>query len=165
MIEIEDMGRDEIDAVLRTIGYGHLGCADGGQPYVVPVHYAFEDPNLYVYATAGKKTEIIRSNPKVCLQVEDVKDGRNWQSVIVFGEAVHVEDKAERDIAMALLAKVNPTLTPAVSIQWMDNWIRENIEVIMRITPSLVTGRATVARSETNVPFAPGSGEASKTIY
>jgi nitroimidazol reductase NimA-like FMN-containing flavoprotein (pyridoxamine 5'-phosphate oxidase superfamily) len=165
MIEIEDMRRDEIEAVLRSISYGHLGCADGGQPYVVPVHYAFEDPNIYVYTTEGKKAEIIRSNPKVCLQVEDVEDGRNWQSVIVFGEAVQVEDKGERDTAMALLAKVNPTLTPAVSIRWMDNWVRENIEVIMRITPNMMTGRATVARSETNAPFAPGSGETSKTIY
>ena len=61
----------------------------------------------------------------------------------------------ERDRALELILKVNPTLTPAVSIRWMDSWIRENIEVVYRLTPVEITGRASVAGSETRRAFVP----------
>ncbi|MBK9766330.1 MAG: hypothetical protein IPP63_04580 [Chloracidobacterium sp.] len=53
-------------------------------------------------------------------------------------------DHVERERILALIAEINPTLTPAVSIHWMDNWIRENIEVIYRIVPLEMNGRRAV---------------------
>jgi hypothetical protein len=38
----------------------------------------------------------------------------------------------------------------------MDSWVRENIEVIYRVTPSLMTGRATVKRPEMRAAIIPG---------
>lgn len=146
MIEVEDMRRDEIETLLSNVGYGHLGASADGQPYVVPVHYTYDKQDIYVFTTEGKKVEMIRENPKVCLQLEDVKDNENWRSVVVLGIAEQVTDKAIREKAVSLIAKVNPTLTPAVSIRWMDSWVRENIEVILKITPKQMTGRASVAR-------------------
>ncbi len=155
MFEVEDMRREEIEALLLDVGYGHLGASADGQPYVVPVHYAFDKPDIYVYTTEGKKVEIIRENPKVCLQLEDVKDNENWRSVVVLGTAEQVTDNAVRETAVALIAKVNPTLTPAVSIRWMDSWVRENIEVILKITPTQMTGRASVERDSGTATYAP----------
>ncbi|MBX3242935.1 MAG: pyridoxamine 5'-phosphate oxidase family protein [Acidobacteria bacterium] len=155
MIEVEDMRHSEIIALLKEIDYGHLGCSENGQPYIVPVHFAYDEHYIYVYTTEGKKTEIIRSNPHVCLQVEKVHDNRNWKSVLIRGTAAIVDDPAERDKAVELIAEVNPTLTPAVSIRWMDSWVRENIEAILRIAPDTLTGRASVNKSETEKPFVP----------
>lgn len=142
MIQVEEMRDKDISALLARLNYGHLACSRDGQPYVVPVHYAYDKGDIYIYTTEGMKAEIIADNPKVCLQVEDVVDNTNWRSVVVMGEAEQITTLKDREEIVDLIRKVNPTLTPAISIRWMDNWIRENVEVIFRITPNLVTGRS-----------------------
>lgn len=144
MIQIQEMSDGEIDDILGRVGYGHLACSRNDLPYVVPIHYVYDKPNIYVYSTEGKKWEIIRSNPKICLQVEEVIDETNWRSVIVTGDAEQIVDRNEREKAIKLILATNPTLTPAISIRWMDNWIRENREVVYRIKPTRVTGRSPV---------------------
>lgn len=156
MIEVREMDDKEINDVLMRMGYGHLACSVNDQPYLVPIHYAYASPIFYVYTTEGKKSEIIDENPKVCLQVEDVKDNKHWKSVIVTGRAERLVDEKLREAALEAILWVNPTLTPAVSIHWMDNWVRENIEVIYSIAPSEITGRSSVADQEIDQPFVPG---------
>jgi len=155
MIEVSEMSDKGIEQLLSRVGYGHLACSADDQPYVVPIHYAYESGSVYVYTTEGKKSEIIDKNPKVCLQIEDVQDNKHWQSVIITGEAKRLTDEKKRKAALKAIVKVNPTLTPAVSIHWMDDWVRENIEVIYSISPSSKTGRETVSKGETEKPFAP----------
>jgi nitroimidazol reductase NimA-like FMN-containing flavoprotein (pyridoxamine 5'-phosphate oxidase superfamily) len=155
MIEVRELDNQEIEDMLTRLNYGHLACADGNEPYVVPIHYAYDSPYIYIYTTEGKKSECIARNPRVCLQIEDVRDNRNWQSVIVQGEAEHLTEEKERSRALNAVVRINPTLTPAVSIRWMDNWVRENVEVIYRIVPIETTGRASVDRSETSGQFIP----------
>ncbi len=144
MITIEELSETEISKILGRLNYGHLGCVRDNKPYVVPVNYAYENGTIFIYTTEGKKFEIIRSNPNVCLQVEDVVDNQHWQSVIVEGTAEQITDEDERKKAADLIVAINPTLTPAVSIRWMDSWVRENIEVIYRITPTATSGRRSV---------------------
>jgi nitroimidazol reductase NimA-like FMN-containing flavoprotein (pyridoxamine 5'-phosphate oxidase superfamily) len=153
MIEVRELSDSEIQDFLGRMDYGHVAVCDGGQPYVVPIHYAASGDYIYVYTTEGKKTSIIKRNPRVCLQIEDVQDNQHWHSVVVYGEAMQLRDETERSKAIDVIAKINPTLTPAVSIHWMDNWVRENIEVIYRITPLEMTGRASVDRSRTDAAF------------
>lgn len=148
MVEVEEMSEADSKKLLRRAGYGHLGCVREAQPYVVPIHYAYNEPHVYIYTTEGKKTEIIEDNPKVCLQVEEVTDEGNWQSVIVTGDAVPLTTKKEITRARDFIHSAHPSLTPALSIRWMDDWVRSNIEVIYRITPSMITGRATIDRSK-----------------
>jgi nitroimidazol reductase NimA-like FMN-containing flavoprotein (pyridoxamine 5'-phosphate oxidase superfamily) len=155
MIEVREMSDKEIVELLSRVGYGHLACSRDDQPYLVPIHYAFKEPNIYVYTTEGKKSEIIAENPRICLQVEDVQDNAQWKSVILNGEAERLTDEDKREAALQAIVAVNPTLTPAVSIRWMDNWVRENIEVIYLIKPKSMTGRTSVSGSETSHPLTP----------
>ena len=115
----------------------------------MPVHYVYDDGTIYVYTTEGKKFEIIRENPNVCLQVEDVTDNRRWKSVIVHGVAERIKHGPEHDLALKRIVAVNPTLAPAVCITWMYDWVRENIEFVYRITPSATSGRRSINRLET----------------
>ena len=147
MIEIEDMRESEAREVLGTLDYAHLAVAKDNIPYVVPVHYAYDGTDLFVYTTEGKKAEIIRVNPEICLQAEAVEDKENWKSVMVSGTAKQLTNEEDRQKALDLILKVNPKLTPAISIRWMDNWVRENIEVIYQITPRSITGRRTIKRN------------------
>jgi len=141
MIEIQEMSERQIDELLEKVRYGHFGCSRNDQPYIVPIHYSYKKPDLFVYTTDGKKSEMIRANPTVCLQVEEVVNDGDWRSVIVTGEAERIEDLEEREAALAIIQADNPKLTPAVSMRWLDSWIRENIEVIYRIKPRMITGR------------------------
>jgi len=154
MIEVRELDKNEIEELISRLDYGHLACCDGSEPYVVPIHYAYNNGYIYIYTTQGKKSEIISKNPRICLQIEDVKDNRDWKSVVVFGEAQELKGETDKAEAVASIVSKNPTLTPAVSIHWMDNWVRENIEVIYRITPLESTGRQAIAKSETTVSFA-----------
>ena len=146
MIEVREMGNSWARETLGRLNYAHLACSRDDEPYVVPVHYAFDGDYVFIYTTEGKKSGILDSNPKVCLQAEDVEDNKHWVSVMAFGEVERVPDDA-RSEALDLILNVNPTLTPAVSVRWMDSWVRTNVEVIYRFRPRKISGRKTVDRS------------------
>jgi len=146
MPQIVDLGREDCYELLGAVGFGHLGFSADDRPYVVPIHFAVEEPFVYFFTTEGKKTEIIDQNPNVCLQVERVEDSRNWESVIVEGTAVMLTEDADTEKAMTLILAKNPTLTPAFSIRWMDNWVRENRSVVYMIVPDAISGRRTLDR-------------------
>lgn len=165
MIEIAELSDSEISELLERIGYGHLACSRDDTPYVVPVHYSYSAEGLFVYTTEGKKSEFIAANPRVCLQAEEVNDNHHWQSVIVDGVATRLTDEAEREIAFKKILEINPTLTPAVSIHWMDEWVRENIEVIYRIKPERMSGRRSVARAGGSPPLVRGSDASKEHLH
>lgn len=150
MVQVDDMSDADSRGLLKQVGYGHLGVARDSHPYVVPIHYAYEEPYIYIFTTEGKKTQIIEDNPEVCLQVEKVIDEKNWQSVIVTGDAIQLTTKKEVEHAMDLITKTNPELAPALSIRWMDQWIRTNVDVIYRVRPAKMSGRTTVDRLKNN---------------
>lgn len=154
MIEVQEMVNSEIEEVMSRVGYGHLACARNDRPYIVPIHYAYNKPDIYIYTTDGLKTEIIGMNPHVCLQVEEVADNDDWRSVIVNGDAERITDRKEREEVIKLFRSTNPALTPAISIRWIDNWIRENVEMVYRIKPYAMTGRSTV-KVKISAAFAP----------
>lgn len=148
MVEVQEMDDDDCKKLLQRVGYGHLACARDSQPYVVPIHYAYNEPHVYIYTTSGKKTDVIEDNPAVCLQVEDVTNEKHWQSVIITGDAVQLTESKEIKQATEFILSTNPNLTPALSIRWMDAWVRSNITIVYRIAPKTITGRTTVDRSK-----------------
>lgn len=149
MIEIEEMTQTEVHALLRRVGYGHLGCARDGSPYVLPIHYAYNDPDIYIFTTKGMKTEFIAANPEVCLQVEEVHDSANWRSVVAIGKAEHLTMPEDTEHAMQSITETNPTLTPALNKMWLDAWGRAAEVTIYRIRPHTMSGRKTLPAGET----------------
>ena len=144
MIEVRELGNKQILEVLKRVNYCHLAVCDEGEPYVVPIHYAYHDGYIFIYTTEGKKSRILERNSRVCLQVEEVHDNENWVSVIVNGEAERITDEDEFAAALQIVAAINPMLTPAVSVRWQDNWVRENIPAIYRIAIIESSGRRSV---------------------
>ncbi|HEV3470335.1 MAG TPA: pyridoxamine 5'-phosphate oxidase family protein [Pyrinomonadaceae bacterium] len=142
MIKVRDMNIEEMQALIRRVGFGHLGCARDGRPYVVPMNYAYDSQDLYFFTTEGTKTEFIEANPQVYLQVEEVADASRWQSVMVTGQAELVSLPAEMERAMQLLTARNPTLTPAINETRIDAWGRPNNIRIYRLRPAVIDGRA-----------------------
>lgn len=141
MIEIREMGKDEIEDVLKKVGYCHFACTLDDRPYIVPINYAYRTPNIYIYTTKGKKSKIIDENPRVCLQVEEVINNGDWRSVVFNGIAKRIVDPQELEDIIGLIVETNPPPTPATGIRWENDWIRENQEMVYRIEPEKVTGR------------------------
>ncbi|HEV2914978.1 MAG TPA: pyridoxamine 5'-phosphate oxidase family protein [Pyrinomonadaceae bacterium] len=144
MLQVEDMSMDEMRALLERVGFGHLGCAREGRPYVVPINYSYDPQSIYIFTTQGTKTDFIEANPQVCLQVEQIDDPLHWQSVMVTGKAERITNQQEMEQAMQLITLHNPTLTPAINATRIDVWGRANNVMIYRIHPELIDGRKTV---------------------
>jgi nitroimidazol reductase NimA-like FMN-containing flavoprotein (pyridoxamine 5'-phosphate oxidase superfamily) len=154
MVEIEEMAAHETHGLLRRMHYGHLGCARNNRPYVVPIHYAYDDTDFYIFTTEGMKTEFISANPEVCLQVEEVHHPGNWQSVVVTGKAELLTEQEDTERAMQYITKINPTLTPAINRMWIDPWGRASKVAIYRIHPDIISGRKTLPVGDTRGPEA-----------
>ncbi|HEX6625466.1 MAG TPA: pyridoxamine 5'-phosphate oxidase family protein [Pyrinomonadaceae bacterium] len=144
MLEIKDMPRGEMLALLLRVGYGHLGCARDGHPYVVPMHYAFDSQDIYFFTTEGTKTEFISANHEVCFQVEEVTDALHWRSVMVTGRAKRLTEWDELERAMQLITERNPTLTPALNKTEIGAWKRRNSIAVYRVRPEAFYGRTTI---------------------
>jgi uncharacterized protein len=143
MLDIDEMNTKEIHDLLQKVGIGHLGCALGGHPYVVPMHYYFDDPDIYIFTTVGMKTQYMDANPEVCLQVEEVTDLKHWRSVTVMGRAEHMIEQQDIDRVIQLVKRQNPNLSPAINRTWIDAWGRAEVMALYHIYPSEICGRTT----------------------
>ncbi len=143
MLKVEDMSPAEMHALLQRESFGHLGCSRDGRPYVVPMNYAYDGKELYFFTTEGMKTHFIRSNPQVCLQVEEIIDSAKWRSVMVVGRATELTLAEEMQRAMKLITERNPSLTPAISATEVDSLGRAVDIALYRITPEIIDGRQT----------------------
>ena len=145
MIDIDEMAPAEVTAFLQKTNYGHLGLCHEGRPYVVPVHFAFRNPHVYIYTTEGMKTEFIAGNSEVCLQAEEVKDAQHWRSVVITGKAERMTTELDKKHALEILRELpDPRNTPALARTWTDAWGRQLEEAIYRITPAIMSGRKTL---------------------
>ena len=113
--------RAEIVDILDRCSVVHLGLVDGDEPYVVPMNYGYTmdaEGNLKLYlhgATQGRKLDLIRTNPKVFVEMEcdmvpfagDVacRYGMAYKSLMGRGKAVLVEEPAEKMEALSILMK------------------------------------------------------------
>jgi uncharacterized protein len=143
MLDIDEMGTKDIHDLLQKVGHGHLGCTFEGHPYVVPMQYYFEDPNIYIFTTIGMKTKYMDAHPEVCLQVEEVHNLKHWRSVTVTGRAEHITVQQDIDRVMELVKNQNPTLSPAINRTWVDAWGRGEVMALYHIHPSEISGRTT----------------------
>jgi nitroimidazol reductase NimA-like FMN-containing flavoprotein (pyridoxamine 5'-phosphate oxidase superfamily) len=89
---VREMIREECLALLDETFVGSLGCHANGETYVVPISFAVDGDRLLGQTTVGKKVEMMRANPKVCVQVDVVKAVDDWRSVIVWGEYRELSD-------------------------------------------------------------------------
>lgn len=150
MLDVDMMSSKEIQKLLEQVGYGHLGCAFEGRPYVVPMQYYLDDSStIYIFTTKGQKTDYMDANPHVCLHVEDVDDRQHWRSVVVTGTAEAVTQQSDIDRVMQIVKERNPTtLSPAISRVWNDAMGRTNTVAIYRIHPTEITGNQTSDKSK-----------------
>jgi len=92
---IYDMTPEDCRNTLRRENFGRLACANGNQPYIVPIYFVYHDEYLYCFSSLGQKIVWMRANPTVCVQTDAVTNGDQWLSVIVTGRYEELPDIAE----------------------------------------------------------------------
>ena len=112
---ITQLSSRETHELLNQQRFGRLGCSLDGEPYVVPVNYLMVEENIYIHSLAGHKINILRANPRACLQVDDIRDEFNWRSVIATGAYEELTDPEERERMLNRLLQRQPNLTPVES--------------------------------------------------
>jgi uncharacterized protein len=92
---MSEMTGDECRDLVTRLGFGRLACAHQNQPYIVPIYFAYEPDHLYGFTTLGRKVEWMRSNPLVCVEVDEVLSHFRWSSVVVLGRYEELPDTPE----------------------------------------------------------------------
>jgi uncharacterized protein len=137
-MSISKLGDRDSLAILREGTLGRLGCIAADWPYVVPVNYLFDGRDIYIHTLPGKKLDALRDNPRVCLQVDDIKDSYNWRSVIAYGTFEEVSNEEMRENVLTKLYSRLPHMTP------VESKMVEGAKgtVVFRIKMEEVTGMA-----------------------
>ena len=95
---------EQIEEVLKENVWGHLGCHDGFNTYVYPINYLYDGKYITCHSQRGFKMQVMQQNSRVCLQVDEVKDDKDWKSVMVHGEYHEVVDEREYNDAIKAFA-------------------------------------------------------------
>ena len=96
------LNNEQIEEVLKENVLGRIGCNAGKKTYVVPVNYVYDDKFIIAHSVMGLKIEMMRKNPQVCFEVDEMKSLTIWKSVIVWGEYQELTDERDRYYAMKL---------------------------------------------------------------
>jgi len=119
---IDILSSAEIEGLLYSQFVGRIGCKDDKTVYVVPISYAYDGKYIYCHTYEGKKLDIMRHNPQVCFQVDEMKNMANWQSVIAWGRFEEVTDKGERIEALKILLNRELPIPSSVTTHLGKTW-------------------------------------------
>ena len=75
-----DLNKKELIDLLESQVFGRLGCSVNDETYIVPINYVYRNNAIYAHSGNGKKIEMMRTNPKVCFQVDEILDTFRWKS-------------------------------------------------------------------------------------
>jgi uncharacterized protein len=133
-----ELSAPEIEAFLRDQRVARLGCHAGGETYVVPLIYAYDDGFVVAVTTEGRKVAMLRENPRVCVEVDEYDtDGRgSWRSVVAQGTS----EELSGDAVEPALALLRERFARASGRQAAPRPLAEGV-VVLRIRLDEVSGR------------------------
>lgn len=116
------LNKNQMEEVIKMQPVGRLACCQDNIPYIVPISYAYDGRFIYCHAEEGKKIDIMRNNPHICFQIDDMKDMGNWRSVLIHGEFEEILEKESRDQAMHFLLNRYLPVISSVTTHLGEHW-------------------------------------------
>ena len=108
---LRELNEPQIEALLKQELIGRIGCQSAGTVYIVPVNYVYDEGNIYCHSAKGMKINMMRENPEICFEVENINDITNWQTVIAWGRFEEITDMEEKQ---RVLQKLTDRITPFI---------------------------------------------------
>ena len=116
------LNNTQIAKVIIENNIGRLGCHADGITYVVPISYAYDGGFIYARTFEGMKISMMRKNPEVCFQIDEMENMANWKSVIAWGKFEELTLEDERSAGLQkLIARILPEIsseTVKLSPEW-----------------------------------------------
>lgn len=141
------LSENESMELLKNNFMGRIGCSNQGNLYIVPINYLYDGTSIIGHSQVGMKIKMMRNNPEVCFEVDEVKSFRNWKSVIAWGTYHEITDESEKWQALKVFvdhlmhAKVSETAQPPEASE-MRMHPRSNVKtVVYKIVIKRITGR------------------------
>lgn len=142
-----NLSHEEIESLLSTQVVGRIGCHANDTTYVVPISFVYDGEYMYCYTQEGLKVSMMRQNPQVCFQVDDLTNMANWKSVVVWGNYEELpEGKERREALNKLVDRVLPMIS-SERVRQSPDWPFTNNEtesvkgIVFRIRLTKKTGR------------------------
>ena len=101
----------QIDRLLHEAIVGRIGVSNDGRTYVVPITFVYDGDSVYGHSVLGQKVAMMRKNPHVCFEVEEIDDLANWRSVIAQADF----EELTGDLAVAAARLIAARLGPLTS--------------------------------------------------
>jgi len=102
---------EQIEELLTRQVTGRIGCHADGETYIVPINYVYRNGSVYAHSGPGKKIDMLHKNPKVCFQIDDIRELSSWKSVIAWGTFEVIQERKEIQQAMqALISHIMPAM-------------------------------------------------------
>lgn len=125
---------DIIHHLLTNQWFGRLACAADDEICLVPVTYLYDGQFIYIYTREGTKTRLIRQNPLVCFEVDELETRTRWRSVVVHGVAEEVTGDERLGIIQRLGVRQPPLFDDELPVTQLE----QSNEIALTMTPSTV---------------------------
>lgn len=101
---IRHLEPERIEQLLARSVAGRIACnAPGERPYLVPLAYAYDGESIYAVSGPGRKIDLMRADPRVSFEVDQIEQADRWQSVVTEAEFEEVADAGEIQLAIGLI--------------------------------------------------------------
>jgi nitroimidazol reductase NimA-like FMN-containing flavoprotein (pyridoxamine 5'-phosphate oxidase superfamily) len=110
-----ELAPSAIESLLHTEWVARIGCHASRLTYVVPISYAYDGEAIYGHSTEGLKLEMLRANPRVCIEVDHVENLATWQSVIAWGRFEELTGESAMHAMQKIMARFSPMMTSAAN--------------------------------------------------
>lgn len=109
--------KPEMEKIIIKCDVCSLSMVDqNNEPYVIPMNFGYAEDTVYFHAArAGKKIDILKKNPKVCISFSTDHElyyvneevgcswGMKYRSILVYGKVEMIDDYDERVRALEII--------------------------------------------------------------
>ncbi|RZJ77532.1 MAG: pyridoxamine 5'-phosphate oxidase family protein [Flavobacterium sp.] len=103
-----DLNKRELLEFLEQQVFGRLGCHADGETYIVPINYVYRNNAIYAHSGKGKKINMMRTNPKVCFQVDEIINTFRWKSAILHGNYSELGGEERQQAMQGIIHRIMP---------------------------------------------------------
>jgi len=111
-----NLNQEQIEAILHSEALGRIGCHANGRTYVVPVTYVYDGERVICHSGRGDKIRMMKNNPHICFEVEQVENLANWKCVVADGFFEELEGTDAICAAEMLVDRLTPLMASATAI-------------------------------------------------
>lgn len=86
----------QMNHLLASQVRGRIACTNGKRSFILPFTYIFDGDYIYGELHDKRKMEVLRKNPVVCFEIDQIHGLTSWQEVIVEGKIEELSGEEEK---------------------------------------------------------------------